>query len=169
MGKTNAVDRDAAIHFIRASAATPSVTKFVMISFINCRLGKPEWVGEADWENYVAKRSRLQRYYEAKIAADQVLYEEGRKRGKGFAAIDLRPGTLTAEPAGKVDLGKLKRAEGNVSRASVAHVAALLLDDPDVESCWLDLLDGDEDPETAVKRVVEEKVDAVEGEPFAVN
>lgn len=143
------------------------MTKFVMISFISSRLKKAPWVDEAHWqEHLVGSRNKLQRYYEAKIAADQVLYEEGRKR-KDFAAICLRPATLTAEPAGKVSLGKFPKVEGVSSRASVAHLAALLLDAPNIKSCWLDMLDGGEDPEAAVRRCVEEGVDSVEGEPFA--
>ncbi|KAI0837042.1 NAD(P)-binding protein [Hypoxylon sp. FL0890] len=164
--RTFKIDRDAAIHFIRASAATPSITKFVMISFITSRLKKPSWWTEEIWQEELNTTLKaLKNYYEAKIAADQVLYEEGKKR-KDFAGICLRPGFLTLEPAGKVRLGKITVAKGTASRASVANVAALLLDAPGTKSCWLDMLDGDEDPEAAVKRCVEEGVDAAEGEPF---
>ncbi|KAI8964620.1 NAD(P)-binding protein [Daldinia sp. FL1419] len=163
--RTFKIDRDAAIHFIRASAATPSITKFVMISYLGSRLKKAPWWSEEVWQDCQAKNNgALKNYYEAKIAADQVLYEEGKKR-KDFAAIGLRPGLLTSEPAGKVGLGKLP-ALGTASRASVAQVAALLLDAPNIKSSWLDLIDGDEDPEVAVKRNVDEGVDAAEGEPF---
>jgi len=162
--RTFRVDRDAAIHFIKASAATPMVTKFVMISFIGSRLRKPSWWDDANWE-YSTTRGSLQSYYEAKVAADEILYEEGKKR-KDFAAICLRPGTLTAEPAGKVSLGKVPRAKGNVSRASVATVAALLLENQDVKSCWLDMLDGEQDAGQAVDACVKDGVDCAEGEPF---
>ncbi|KAI1474519.1 hypothetical protein K445DRAFT_349275 [Daldinia sp. EC12] len=163
--RTFKIDRDAAIHFIRASAATSSITKFVMISYLGSRLKKAPWWPEEVWQDCVEKNNGvLKTYYQAKIAADQVLYEEGKKR-KDFAAICLRPGILTTEPAGKVKLGKLFES-GTSSRASVAEVTALLLDSPNVKSSWLDLLDGDEDPEAAVKRSVEEGVDASEGEPF---
>ncbi|KAI1502488.1 NAD dependent epimerase/dehydratase [Biscogniauxia marginata] len=164
--RTFAIDRDAAIHFIRASVATPSITKFLMVSFITSRLRKPTWWDDATWEAEYAKTVKsLERYYQAKVAADQVLVEESKKR-KDFAAINLRPGLLTTEPAGKVSLGKLPNATGTSSRASVAKLAALLLDDPNVKSCWLDMLDGDEDPEAAVKRCVAEGVDCAEGEPY---
>ncbi|KAI1372324.1 NAD(P)-binding protein [Hypoxylon crocopeplum] len=164
--RTFKIDRDAASHFIRASVATPSVKKFVMISFMGSRLKKPAWWSEEAWqEDMNTTRKVLQKYYEAKVAADQVLYEEGKKR-KDFAGICLRPGALTLEPAGKVSLGKIPVAKGSSSRASVAHLVALLLDAPNVKSCWLDMLDGDEDPEAAVKRCVDEGVDTAEGEPF---
>ena len=113
------------------------------------------------------KEGPLARYYEAKIAADQVLYEEGKKRGPGFAAIGLRPGTLSDAPAGKVSLGKTdKYGEAKASRASVANLAALLLENKDVKTCWLDMLDGDEEPAAAVARCVKEGVDCAVGEPF---
>ncbi|KAI5857366.1 NAD(P)-binding protein [Durotheca rogersii] len=164
--RTYKIDRDAAIHFIRASVATPSVTKFVMISFLGSRLARPAWWSEEIWQQQLAtSRKALQRYYEAKVAADEVLYVEGKKR-PDFAGICLRPGRLTTEPVGKVGLGKLPVASGTSSRASVAHLTALLLDAPNVKNSWLDMLDGDEDPEAAVKRCVEEGVDCAEGEPF---
>ncbi|KAI1839894.1 hypothetical protein JX265_004950 [Neoarthrinium moseri] len=163
--RTFTVDRDAATYFIRASAATPQVTKFLMISFIGSRLKKPSWFSNADWEQQLKGRQKLQNYYEAKIAADEVLYTEGKRR-KDFAGINLRPGLLTDEPAGKVELGKLSKPNGPSSRTSVAHLAALLLDSQDVRSCWLDMLDGSEDPEAAVQRVVKDGVDCAEGEPF---
>ncbi|KAI1647059.1 NAD(P)-binding protein [Daldinia loculata] len=163
--RTFKIDRDAAIHFIRASAATSSITKFVMISYLGSRLKKAPWWSEEVWQNILEMNNGvLKTYYQAKIAADQVLYEEGKKR-KDFAAINLRPGILTSEPAGKVKLGKLP-VSGTASRASVAQITALLLDDPNVKSGWFDLIDGDEDPEAAVKKCVEEGVDAAEGEPF---
>ncbi|KAI0595552.1 NAD dependent epimerase/dehydratase [Biscogniauxia sp. FL1348] len=164
--RTFTIDRDAAIHFIRASVATPSITKFVMISFITSRLQKPAWWDQAVWDAEHAKTLKhLERYYQAKVAADQVLVEESKKR-KDFAAICLRPGALTMEPVGKVSLGKTPNASGTSSRASVANLTALLLENPNVKSCWLDMLDGDEDPEAAVKRCVAEGVDCAEGEPY---
>ncbi|KAK6078868.1 UPF0659 protein-like protein 1 [Seiridium cupressi] len=163
--RTFTIDRDAATYFIRASAATPSITKFLMVSFIGSRLQKPSWFADTDWESQLKGREKLQRYYEAKVAADEVLYTEGKKRSD-FAGINLRPGLLTDEPAGKVELGKLKKPSGTSSRASVAELAALLLDAKDVKNSWLDMLDGDEDPKAAVERVVKEGVDAAEGEPF---
>ncbi|KAI1393010.1 NAD(P)-binding protein [Hypoxylon trugodes] len=164
--RTFKIDRDAASHFIRASVATPTVTKFVLVSFLCSRLKKPSWWTEEVWQySQDTVKKNLLKYYEAKIAADQVLYEESKKR-PDFAGIDLRPGTLTLEPAGNVSLGKLPVSRGNSSRAGVANLIALLLDTPGVKSSWLDTIDGDEDPEAAVKRVIEEGVDAAEGEPF---
>lgn len=168
MTQTFAVDRDAATYFIRASAATPSITKFVMISFLGSRRADaPWWTADMKRQQQQMKESPLARYYEAKVAADQVLYEAGKKRGDGFAAICLRPGTLGETPVGKVSLGKTDKYGGvKASRASVAHLTALLLENKEVKSCWLDMLDGEEDPAAAVGRCVKEGVDCAVGEPF---
>lgn len=99
------------------------------------------------------------------VAADQVLYEQSKTRAD-FAGICLRPALLTTESAGKVTLGRTKVTNGTSSRASVANLTALLLENPNAKTAWLDMLDGDEDPEAAVKRCVDEGVDCIEGEPY---
>ncbi|KAI1127441.1 NAD dependent epimerase/dehydratase [Nemania abortiva] len=164
--RTWAIDRDAACHFIRASVATPTITKFVMISFITSRLEKAPWWTDEMWKEAKVKLKQLERYYQAKVAADQVLYEESKKRPADFAAICLRPGALTLEPVGKVMLGRTPVTGGTSSRASVAYLTALLLENEKVKSCWLDMLDGEEEPEAAVKRCVDEGVDCIQGEPY---
>lgn len=133
------------------------------ISYVASRRQKPSWWGEEAWQNAINTNKKLATYYQAKIAADEALYEEGLKR-KDFAAINLRPGTLTTEPVGRVELGRTAGSSGGVSRANVATVAALLLEADGTKNSWLDLLDGEEEPEAAVKRVVSEGVDAAEGE-----
>ncbi|KAI1179077.1 NAD dependent epimerase/dehydratase [Nemania sp. FL0916] len=166
--RTFTLDRDAAIHFIRASASTPSITKFVMISFITSRLSKPSWWTPAQWQaEQDGTLTKLARYYAAKVAADQALYEASKQR-EDFAGICLRPSALTNEPLGTsgVQLGRTDRASGTSSRASVALLTALLLENESVKTCWLDMLDGDEDPEKAVDRCVRDGVDCIEGEPY---
>ncbi|EJT68272.1 NAD dependent epimerase/dehydratase [Gaeumannomyces tritici R3-111a-1] len=169
--RTFAIDRDAAIHFIKASAATPSVKRFVMVSHLGSRRRKPAWWSDADWDacRHLAE-AVLPRYYQAKLAADEVLHREGRTGRPDFVAVCLRPGTLTDGPAGPVDLGRTAAGTGKVSRASVAEVAAALLELDDeraagVRNSWLDLLDGGEDVQGAVARVARERVDAAPGEP----
>ncbi|KAI0142999.1 NAD(P)-binding protein [Xylariaceae sp. FL1272] len=159
------MDRDAACYYIRAALGTPTITKFVLISFIGCRIQKASWVTEANWQQYLAStRGPFHRYYEAKLVADRELYEAGKKRDD-FATISVRLGRLTMEPAGKVALGKIPIPEGLSSRDSLAAVIASMLE-KDVNSCWLDMLDGQEDLELALNKFVEEAVDCVEGEPF---
>lgn len=147
--------------------ATPSVTKFLMVSYVASRRAQPSWWSDESWQSALHVNTKvLPTYYEAKIAADEALHKAAKNRGSDFAGINLRPGGLTTEPAGKVELGKTKSSKGSASRESVAQVAALLLDTEGVKTSWLDLLDGDEDPAEAVERVVREGVDATEGEPF---
>lgn len=147
--------------------ATPSVTRFLMVSYLASRRAKPSWWSDESWQAALdINNNILPTYYQAKIAADEALHKAAKKRGSDFAGINLRPGTLTTEPAGKVELGKTKACKGNASRESVAQVAALLLETEGVKTSWIDLLDGEEDPAEAVQRVVREGIDATEGEPF---
>lgn len=162
--RTYAVDRDAAKHYISSSLATSSVKKFLMVSFIASRQGRPSWWTDEDQKaaDHV-KEKVLPAYAKAKIAADEHLAALANKKDKSFQAINLRPGTLTDDPAtGKVLLGKTP-ARGKVTRADVAAVAAELLSRDDTRG-WYDLLEGDEDIKTAVDRVVEEKHDSIVGE-----
>ncbi|EGY16389.1 NAD dependent epimerase/dehydratase family protein [Verticillium dahliae VdLs.17] len=112
------------------------------------------------------KRStrRWPAYYDAKVTADEVLYEAGGAR-RDFAAVSLRPGTLTEGDVGGVELGRTGGAKGEVSRRTVAEVTARLVDAEGLQTSWVDLLDGQEDIDEAVKRVVKEGVDVAEGEP----
>ncbi|KAL2151222.1 hypothetical protein VTH82DRAFT_6320 [Thermothelomyces myriococcoides] len=163
--RTYAIDRDAAIHFIRAAAAAPRVTRFLMVSYLASRRSRPAWWSEEAWAAAQHLNEKvLPHYYRAKLAADEVLYSVSKQKGDAFVGINLRPGTLTFEPAGRVELGKTVNSRGNVSRATVARVADLLLASEGIKNTWLDLLDGDEDAEAAVERVVRDGVNAAEGE-----
>lgn len=163
--RTYAVDRDAARHYISAAARNAGVKTFLMVSYAASRRGRAPWWNDEDVE--AARKVNeevLPDYYKAKIEADELLTALAAQRAD-FRAIDLRPGTLKDEAAtGRVSLGKT-RARGTVTRADVADVAVRLIDNG--ASGWFDLLNGDEDAEAAVERVVREKVDAVEGEDVA--
>ncbi len=165
--RTDLIDRDAASHFVRAAAGAPGVARFLMISYIDSRRARPAWWDDAAWADAVTANGKMGRYAEAKIAADEVLVRAARDRGD-WAAVCLRPGWLSDEPEGGVELGRTAQSRGGASRATVARVAELLLAKEGLGSCWLDLLDGAEEPGTAVDRVVREGVDAVEGEPVTM-
>jgi nucleoside-diphosphate-sugar epimerase len=160
--RTDAIDREAAQHYISASVSSSSVQKFLMVSALSIRRKKAEWWSDEDWEK--AERTNMQvmpAYYKAKLAADELLTVLGEK--KGFQYIILRPGGLTnGEATGRVALGKT-RGWGQVRRADVADVAARLLEVPGARG-WFDLLEGEEDVGEAVERVVRDKVDSREGE-----
>lgn len=165
--RTKAVDEVAAKHYITASVNRPSVKKFLMVSYIASRRGRPSWWTDDDQaaaENVNTKI--LPAYFAAKVETDEHLAAAAKKRNdkdSSFQAINLRPGTLKDDPSdGKVLLGKTP-ARGDVSRESVARVAAALLDRSDTRG-WYDLLNGDELIDDAVARCVKEGWDGIEGE-----
>ena len=95
-------------------------------------------------------------------------FDEEAKKGvsehERFAGISLRPGTLTEKPAGGVTVGRIS-ARGDTSRATVAEsIVAVLANDG--ARGWIDVLDGEENVDAAVKRIISEGIDNVEGEDF---
>lgn len=163
--RTIAVDRDACIAFIGAAAATHSVAKFLLVSYVGSRRSKAPWWSDADWTaTQQVNNGVLKNYFPAKLAADEFLTSSASQRQSGFAGISLRPGTLTDEEGkGTIALGKTG-ARGAVRRGDVARVAMALLENERVGTCWLDLLEGKEEVEEAVERCVREHVDCADGE-----
>ncbi|KAM5359461.1 hypothetical protein ACJA88_015122 [Fusarium oxysporum] len=147
--KSDAVVWSAGAGGKRGLDRTPSIKKFILISYLACRRKSPSW-----WDSDV---------WTAKLAADEVLFQNSSLRSD-FSGISLRPGMLSDEPAGQVELGKTKTSRGNVSRASVADTIVSLLENQNVESSWLDLLDGDHDVNVSVERIASAGLDAAEGE-----
>ncbi|KAL4880814.1 hypothetical protein BJY04DRAFT_218966 [Aspergillus karnatakaensis] len=170
--RTHAIDSEAAKHFISASFAHPRVSKFLLVSWIGSRRNKPTWFNDEDWSHSRNVFDNvLPAYAKAKLEADEFLTAHAAVRAKQVAAgkakpldaIVLRPGLLTDDKAGgKVTLGKT-RSEGKVTREDVARVADALLAKEGAKG-WLDLLEGQEDIDAAVDRVVREGIDAIEGE-----
>ncbi|KFY93248.1 hypothetical protein V498_04520 [Pseudogymnoascus sp. VKM F-4517 (FW-2822)] len=164
--RTNAVDRDAAIAFARAAAASGQVKKFLLISALSVRRHPAPWWSPDAAAAVKKAADSLAVYTAAKLEADEVLTvvgEERRKKDKGFSYIILRPGALTDDAAkGKVLFGRTE-GPGKVPRGDVARVAAEVLG---VEGAngWYDLLEGEGKLEEEVGRVVREGKDAVEGE-----
>ncbi|TVY67499.1 UPF0659 protein, partial [Lachnellula suecica] len=106
---TNAIDRDACIAFIRASVATPSITKFLLVSALSERRARASWWNDEDYALVQKMNTEIMpAYYKAKLAADETLTVLARERG-GFGYIVLRPGGLSdKKEMGKVQLGKTK-------------------------------------------------------------
>jgi len=171
-----AIDRDAAVAFTKASIHTPSIKKFLTISYISSRRSRPSWWTDKDWESAQKVNNEvLPTYFKAKVAADEVLtvlakerYDEEAKKGVAekdrFHGISLRPGTLTSEKAGGVLLGKVT-CQGKVSRATVAETLVAVLETEGAKG-WIDFLDGEEEVGAAVKRVVKDGGDSVDEEDF---
>ncbi len=162
--RTLAIDRDACIAFIHA-AATSGVSKFLLVSYVGSRRSKAPWWSDAEWSaTQEANNGVLKNYFPAKVAADECLISLASQRQSGFAGISLRPGSLTEEEGkGTVALGKTG-ARGTVRRGDVARVAMALLENESVGTCWLDLLEGKEEVESAVERCVGKHVDCADGE-----
>lgn len=140
------------------------MSAFLMVSYLASRRTKPSWWSDAEWASATKLNTEiLPDYAKAKIAADEYLAAMSRKRGGEFRGICLRPGTLTDERAGNVELGKTGGSGGKVSRETVAQAAVEVLDSG-YQGGWLDLLDGKEDVKKAAERVTRENVDAFEGE-----
>ena len=135
--RTKAIDEVAAKAYISASLATPSVKKFLLVSYIavsatspppslhaemsQSRKGYPPWWSDEDKRAADKVNNEvLPHYFKAKVEADEHLEALTKKRldsgDKEFQAINLRPGTLTDAPGtGKVNLGKTS------SRGSKCH------------------------------------------------
>ena len=152
-----------------ASFASPSVTKFLMVSYLGSRKKQPSWIPDDQWAGIVRTNTEiLPTYAKAKQEADEYMTALAARRKQSssgpFQAINLRPGLLTEEPATrKVELGKTSKGRGSVTREDVAIVADQLLARADTEG-WIDLVNGDVPVEEAVEKVATEKIDAVEGE-----
>lgn len=171
---TYAVDRDAAIAFTKASVHTQSVKKFLTVSYLASRRGRPSWWTDKDWEAAQKINNEiLPTYYKAKLAADEVLtvlakerYDEEMKKGVSvhdcFIGISLRPGTLTDEKAGGVKVGKIG-VGGNTSRATTAYAIIAALETEGAKG-WIDVVDGDEEVSAAIQKLTKEGVDVVEEE-----
>ena len=174
--RTKAIDQDAAVAFTKASIHAPSIKKFLTVSYAASRRKPAPWYTDADWEAAQKVHNEiLPHYHKAKIAADEVLtvlakerFDEEAKKGvpenERFAGISLRPGTLTEEPAGNVKVGRISN-RGYTSRATVAESIVAVLGTEGARG-WIDVMDGEENVEAAVKRLVKEGIDAVEGEDF---
>ncbi|OBS27106.1 hypothetical protein FPOA_01047 [Fusarium poae] len=137
------IDRDAAIFFTQASVANETISHHVQVSYLGARREQAPWWTPEDWEGWKKVNSTfLGPYYEPKVAADEALVTEG--------------GVL---------LGQTKQARGMTTRASTARAMALVLEQEHVKGHWLDVLDGEEDAQTAVDRYAREETECALGEP----
>ncbi|KAJ5215845.1 uncharacterized protein N7498_002252 [Penicillium cinerascens] len=168
--RTIAIDQEAAKHFMTASFASPSVSKFLMVSYIGSRKKQPRWMPDDQWAGIMHTNTEaLPTYAKAKQEADEYMTALAVRRKQDtsaapFQAINLRPGFLKDGPATrKVELGITPKGHGSVTREDVAIVADLLLARDDTEG-WIDLVNGDVPVEEAVEKVAKEKIDSVEGE-----
>ncbi|KAF1846762.1 uncharacterized protein K460DRAFT_356393 [Cucurbitaria berberidis CBS 394.84] len=171
---TFAVDRDAAISFTKASTHTPSIKKFLTVSYLASRRSRPSWWSDKDWEAAQNINNEvLPNYYKAKVAADEVLTILSKERNDNeardsvpvkerFTGISLRPGTLTDEKAGGVKVGKIGVGD-KTSRATVAGAIVAALETEGAKG-WIDIIDGRDDVSTAIQQLTKEGMDSVDEE-----
>ncbi|TGO40086.1 hypothetical protein BHYA_0042g00170 [Botrytis hyacinthi] len=161
MSNVNVVYRDAAKRSIKASISSPEVTKFLMISFPASRRKKAPWWDNTDYQNFLNETRAYSEIAEAKLNADEYLVAMAKQRNDdspdSFQSISLRPSWLTNAPMGKTKFSR------RVSRADVAAVAVSLLSRSDA-SGWFDLVDGNDDIESAVDNAVQNNLNSIEGE-----
>ncbi len=156
-----AIDREGAKHYTKAAVEPPSITKFLMVSFIASRKNRaPWWTDEDRRFAHHVNNEVLPDYHKAKVEANEYLAALAKKRNEKdpqFQAINLRLGILSDDPA----TGKTP-SRWKVCRDVTATTAALLK--KKYTTRWIDLLEGDTDIETAVENAIKNKVDCIEGE-----
>ena len=164
--RTYTIDRDACTYFVDAAASTPSISKFLLVSYIGSRRSRAPWWSDEDWAStQEINNGALKDYHIAKLAADEALVEAVKRRtndGQAFTGWCLRPGSLTEDNDGGVELGKLA-ARGKIGRGKVAQVAVDLLANGG-RGAWVDCLDGDKGVEGEVQRIIKDEVDCYDGE-----
>ncbi|WP_026555847.1 NAD(P)H-binding protein [Arthrobacter sp. 35W] len=122
--RTYAVDRDAAIMSM-AAAAEAGVERYVMVSYLGARR-----------DHGIDPENSFFAYAEAKAAADDHL------RGTGLDWTILAPGALTDEPStGRIN-PEPSGSDTRTSRASVALVAAAVLELPGTAGRTIRFTDG---------------------------
>lgn len=136
-----------------------------MVSYTGSRRANAPWWKQEDWDSYdkAVNYGILATYYQAKIVADEVLYEVGKKSAT-LTTIGLRAGTLTDNPPSNISLGKIDNVKGKVSRVTVAQTTDALLAADGVKTSWLDLIEGTATIDAEVSRVVSAGEDSAEGE-----
>lgn len=130
---TVVVDKEGAIASIDSSLKH-GIKKFVMLSSMGTDM--PDQV------------PGLTTYLKAKKAADDYLKESGVKY------TIIQPGGLTDhEGCGKVQVSEKLNKFGKISRDDVALVLVKALDDSCAANCCFELLEGDQDVDTAVESI----------------
>lgn len=137
--RTYAVDRDAAIRSMNATAAA-GIERYVMVSYFG-----------ASTDHGVPEDNSFHAYAEAKAAADEYLH------GTGLSWTIAAPSTLTDDaPTGRIevkgqDADDLK--SGSVSRADVAAVVAALVPAQNSVGKMVQFNNGDTPIADVIKRI----------------
>lgn len=122
--RTYAVDRDAAVRSMEA-AKQAGIKRYIMVSY-----------NGAGADHGIDPEHSFFAYAQAKAEADEHL----RKTGLDFTI--LGPGALTLEPEGPISVG-VAISDNQTSRASVARVLTLTVDDESTVGKAIPFTDGD--------------------------
>ncbi|WVQ84158.1 hypothetical protein IAT38_006305 [Cryptococcus sp. DSM 104549] len=116
----------------------------------------PAWYNEDDLKQSDGYWGAIGAYFQAKLDADLNL-----RARKTIDYTVIRPGLLSAEPAGGASIGKLHL--GNASRELVGQVLLAAATTPGTEGLTLDVMDGEGTVQGELEKAVGEKSDSWTG------
>lgn len=150
--RTMAVDKDAAIRMIEA--CSPLQKRFIMVSALTSREpdNLADWWSEEDKETFKKGYYAIEKYHEAKVAADKALMASGNKW------TIVRPGPLKDDAAtGKIKAGRID-LQGSITRGDVAAAIRECIANAKAASLNIDMLNGDVPVHEAITRVADEQI-----------
>ena len=157
------VDRDAAIKVFDAMAMADCAKRIITISTVDARnrtRPRPTWYNDEDQKVSDDLWATLPEYMEAKFQADKNLVELNGTRALDYTII--RPTWYNSGGwTGKVKAGQVGTAP-RVSREDVADVFVACIENHATIGLVFEVIGGDIPVEEAVKRVVEDKINAFE-------
>ncbi|OCF37442.1 hypothetical protein I317_05257 [Kwoniella heveanensis CBS 569] len=152
------IDYKGAVKVFDALEAS-NTKRLVLIGAVDVRTrekGWPDWYDEKDKDTSDRVWKAIPAYLEAKLKAEIELHTR-----KQIQYTVLRPGNLTLEPAGGVELGKTHLKA--TSRELVAKTILAVATERGTEGLTIDVMDGDGSISEEVAKVVKNKTDAWTG------
>ncbi|ORY27757.1 hypothetical protein BCR39DRAFT_565604 [Naematelia encephala] len=156
--RTRAVDYEGAVKVFDAME-NANVKRLLYVGASDVRdttKEAPEWYTEESKSKSDSAWKSMPDYMKAKYDAELELHSR-----KALEYTVLRPGWLTLEPAGGVELGKTQI--GNTSRELVAQVLLACAQEPGTAGLTFDVLDGQGTIQDELNKVVQGKIDAWTG------
>ncbi|WWC59380.1 uncharacterized protein I303_101932 [Kwoniella dejecticola CBS 10117] len=133
--------------------------RLILIGAVDVRTrdkGWPDWYNEEDKETSDKVWKAIPTYLDAKLKAEIELHKR-----KQIQFTVVRPGGLTLEPAGKVQLGKTHLKQ--TSRELVAQVILAISTKKGTEGLTIDVMDGEGSIDDELSKVVDDETDAWTG------
>ncbi|WWC67823.1 uncharacterized protein I206_101740 [Kwoniella pini CBS 10737] len=133
--------------------------RLILIGAVDVRTrdkGWPDWYNDEDKETSNKVWKAIPTYLDAKLKAEIELHKR-----KQIQFTVIRPGGLTLEPAGKVELGKTHLKQ--TSRELVAKVILAISTKKGAEGLTIDVIDGEGSIDDEVIKVIDNETDAWTG------